>query len=148
MFGNDRASLRALYRDALEKAEAGQPLTALETQIAAVIQEHPEYRHDILPSALHAGEPLDKDYPTELGQTNPFMHLSLHLAVRDQISTDRPQGIRAAFLALEARCGQAHDAEHQLSEKLAEELWRAQRYQQPPDEQRYFQAVQSLIEQK
>ena len=65
--------------------------------------------------------------------------MGLHLAVRDQIATDRPPGIRQAFDGLAQRMGSAHDAEHRIIECLAEALWEAQRAGRPPDEQAYLE---------
>ncbi len=145
MFGDNRDSLRQMYRDALQKAESGRPMTALETQIADVIKDHPEYREAVMPSGKHTDDPLDKDYRPEAGQTNPFMHMSLHLAVRDQISTNRPVGIRDAFARLCESMQDAHKAEHRLCDLMGEELWQSQRDRRPPDEQRYLQRVLALV---
>ena len=112
----------------------------LEMQIADVIELHPEYH-----AALERSETvLDRDYTPEGGQSNPFLHMGLHLAVRDQIATDRPSGIRKAFEALASRMGSTHDAEHRIIECLAEALWEAQRAGRAPDEMAYLQRVQRL----
>ncbi len=147
LFGNNRDQLRQMYRDALRKSEDGLPMTALETQIADVIIQHPEYREAIAPSGSHPNDKLDKDYSPESGQANPFMHMSLHLAVRDQLSTNRPAGIREAFTELCTSLDR-HQAEHILCEAMGEELWRSQRNQQPPDEQRYLRQVMTFVRQK
>jgi hypothetical protein len=135
-----RDQLRNVYVEAWRKRRAGLPMEALEMQIADVIELHPEYQ-----AAL--GRPdhvLDRDYTPEGGQSNPFLHMGLHLAVRDQLATDRPAGIRAAHEKLTRRIGDAHGAEHQLIECLAETLWEAQRAGLPPDESLYLQRVQTL----
>lgn len=142
LFGDNRDSLRKMYRDALTKADEGLPMTALEAQIAAVIGDHPEYREAIMPSAKHAQDPLDKDYLPESGEANPFMHMSLHLAVRDQLATNRPSGIREAYQRLCTSTGDSHTAEHVLCELMGEELWQSQRDRRPPDEQRYLRRIQ------
>ena len=135
-----RDQLRRVYIDAWRKRREGLPMEPLEAQVADVIALHPEY---------HAGlerpdSVLDRDYTPEGGQSNPFLHMSLHLAVRDQVATDRPAGIRKAFEALVRRMGSPHDAEHRLIECLAEAMWEAQRSGRPPDERSYLQRVQSL----
>jgi hypothetical protein len=131
-----RDELRRFYMEAWRKHQERLPMEPLEAQIADVIALHPEYQ-----SALQNPDALDKDYTPESGQSNPFLHMGLHLAVREQISTDRPQGIRAAFDALAKRFGSAHDAEHQMIECLAEALWEAQRSGRTPDETAYLQRV-------
>ena len=105
-----------------------------------MIALHPEYH-----AALERGEDaLARDYTPEGGQSNPFLHMGLHLAVRDQIATDRPAGLRKAFESLAQRIGSAHDAEHRIIECLAEAMWEAQRSGRPPDEAAYLQRVLRL----
>lgn len=112
----------------------------LEAQIADVIALHPEYQ-----GTLERGEDaLNQDYAPESGKSNPFLHMGLHLAVRDQIATDRPAGIRAAFDAIAASRTDAHDAEHMMIECLAEAIWDAQRFGRPPDEQAYLERIRRL----
>ena len=135
-----REQLRQAYVDAWRKRREGLPMEPLEAQIADVVALHPEYQ-----AALERPDTvLDRDYSPEGGQSNPFLHMGLHLAVRDQVATDRPPGIRAAFEALAARMNTPHDAEHQIIECLAEALWEAQRAGRPPDEQAYLRRVQAL----
>ncbi len=145
LFGDNRDSQRQMYKDALQKAEDGRPMTALETQISDVIKDHPEYREAILPSGGNPGDPLDKDSLPEAGETNPFMHMSWHLAVRDQIATNSPAGIRDVFTRLCESMGDRHKAEHRLCDLMGEELWQSQRDRRPPDEQRYLQRILALV---
>jgi hypothetical protein len=105
-----------------------------------VIALHPEYH-----AALERGDDvLARDYTPEGRQSNPFLHMGLHLAVRDQIATDRPAGLRKAFEGLAQRIGSAHEAEHRIIECLAEAMWEAQRSGRPPDEVAYLQRVLRL----
>lgn len=138
IFGQDRNELRRMYSDAWAKFSQKLPLTPLETQIAAVIEWHPEY-HDALGS-----EYLDEDYTPEGGQSNPFLHMGLHLGIREQVATNRPAGIRAIYQALVARVGDPHEAEHQMIDCLAETLWEAQSRNSPPDEQKYIERLNRL----
>jgi hypothetical protein len=136
----DRDALRRFYFTAWDKARRGAPLEPLERQLAELIGEHPEY-HAMLerPDAL-----LDRDFGPEGGETNPFLHLGLHMAIREQVGTDRPPGIRALWQRLSLQRGDAHAAEHSMIEALAETLWRAQREGRAPDEQAYLGALQRL----
>lgn len=135
-----RDQLRRVYVDAWRKRRDSLPMEPLEMQIADVIELHPEYQ-----AALEKSDTvLDRDYSPEGGQSNPFLHMGLHLAVRDQLATDRPPGIRAAFKAVTARLGTQHDAEHQVIECLAETMWEAQRSARPPDEKVYLERVRAL----
>lgn len=138
IFGQDRQELRKMYVDAWQKHVAGQPMSPLEAQIADVVAEHPEY-HDAL-----AGEDLDRDYTPEGGKTNPFLHMGLHLGIREQVATDRPKGIAAIHRKLAARDGDQHAAEHRMIECLAETLWEAQSANRAPDETLYLERLRRL----
>ena len=131
-----RDELRRVYVEAWRKRRAGLPIEPLEAQVADVIAMHPEYH-----AALEHDEALARDYTPEGGQSNPFLHMGLHLAVRDQVATDRPAGLRAAFTSLAQRLGSAHEDEHRIIECLAEAMWEAQRTGRPPDEKAYLEAV-------
>ena len=138
IFGQDRHELRKMYADAWRKQVAGQPMSPLEAQIAAVVAEHPEY-HDAV-----TGEDLDREYTPEGGRTNPFLHMGLHLGVREQVATDRPAGIRKLFETLAASKGSAHNAEHAMIDCLAETLWEAQSKNSLPDESAYLERLRRL----
>jgi len=136
-----RDQLRLVYVNAWRKRREGLPLEPVEAQVVDVIELHPEYQ-----AALEKQDSaLERDYSPEGGQSNPFLHMGLHLAVRDQLATDRPPGIRAAFNAVAQRLGDPHAAEHQLIECLAETLWEAQRAGLPPDESAYLTRVKRLV---
>jgi hypothetical protein len=138
IFGQDRHELRKMYAEAWKKQLAGQPMSPLELQIAAVVAQHPEY-HDAV-----TGEDLDRDYTPEGGRTNPFLHMGLHLGIREQVATDRPAGIAAIYEALAARDGDPHAAEHRMIECLAETLWEAQSANRAPDEALYLERLRRL----
>ncbi len=128
-----REQLRQSYVDAWRKHGSGTILSPLEAMLAAVIGAHPEYQ-PLLEDAIKA---LARDSAAEPGE-NPFLHMGLHMAVREQVSIDRPPGVRDLHLRLEARLGDAHRADHLLMEALAETLWEAQRAGRAPDEARYL----------
>jgi hypothetical protein len=129
-----REQLRLAYAEAWRKRRARAPLSALETLIADVIALHPEY-HVLLddPAAVLAFEPSAGG-----GQENPFLHMGLHLAVREQLSIDRPPGVRDLHRRLLARLADAHAAEHELMQALGETLWDAERAGRAPDERQYL----------
>lgn len=137
--GQNRDQLRRLYVDVWRKYRAGAPLEPLEAQIAAVIAEHSEY----VP-LLESPEALGREFTPEGGRENPFLHMGLHLAIREQVSTDRPAGITGVHETLSRRLGDAHAAEHAMIEKLAEALWEAQRAGRAPDEQQYLESLRRL----
>jgi hypothetical protein len=137
IFSQDRATLRRMYRDAWQKYSRGAELSPLEAQIARVVAEHPEY-HELV------GGDLEADFTPEQGRTNPFLHLGMHLAIREQVDTDRPSGIAAVFRSLASRSGDPLEAEHRMMEALGETLWEAQRNGTAPDEIAYLERLRRL----
>lgn len=135
-----RHELRRAYLSAWRKSRAGETLTALEAQIARVIAEHAEY-HALMeaPEAV-----VEADFLPEGGAENPFLHLGLHLAIREQVSTDRPAGIARIHAELSARLGSSHEAEHRMLEALAQSLWEAARAGVAPDEAAYLERLERL----
>ena len=127
-----------MYADAWRKARAAEVLSPLEAQIAQVIEDHPEYQ-----SAL-SDEAREASFPPEAGKTNPFLHMGLHLAVRDQVAMDRPPGISNIFQQLVKKYLKTHEAEHRILDCLAETLWEAQNRNGPPDEQKYLERLQKI----
>jgi hypothetical protein len=136
-----REQLRLTYAQAWSKHLARSPLTPLEALVADVIALHPEY-HGIVGDTDAA---LAFEQSAAGGSENPFLHMGLHLAVREQVSIDRPPGIRDLQHQLQRRYGAAHLAEHVLMEALAEELYRAQSAGQAPDEKRYLARVRDRL---
>ncbi|NYH98426.1 DUF1841 family protein [Cupriavidus plantarum] len=137
MFNPSREEVRRFFCDAWQKQIAGSVLTPLEAIAADWIAEHPEYQQ-LLTDTEGA---LAEAYTPERGQTNPFLHLSMHLSISEQISIDQPPGIRGAYEALARRLDSPHEAQHQVMECLGEMLWNAQRTGLPPDGQAYIDAV-------
>jgi hypothetical protein len=88
---------------------------------------------------------LEQEYFVEEGQTNPYLHMGLHISLHEQISTNRPAGIQDLYRQLQIKFGNAHDTEHQMMECLTESLWLSQRNNQPPSEQDYLDALKVLL---
>jgi len=137
--GQNRDQLRRMYLETWRKFTQRAPLEPLEAQVAAVIAEHPEYI-----SWLESEAALTSEFTPEGGQQNPFLHMGLHLAIREQVATNRPRGIADIHDALSKRMGGAHAAEHAMLEPLAETLWEAQRNGRAPDEQVYLEKLRKL----
>jgi hypothetical protein len=134
-----RQQLRQLYADAWRKHRANEALEPLERQIVQVVAEHPEYQPLIEdPERVPAAE-----FTPEGGQSNPFLHMGMHLAIREQAGTDRPAGFTEAYRNVVRRLG-AHEAEHAIMECLGTALWEAQRGGRMPDEQSYLECVRRL----
>lgn len=139
MFNPSRDQVRLFFFDAWRKYRAAEPLTPLEQLALQVMLEHGEY-HAVLdaPERYRAQE-----YFPEMGETNPFLHMSLHLSILEQLSIDQPPGIAAAYQALHVKYGEAHRAQHDLMECLAETVWRAQRDRTPPDADAYLACLRA-----
>jgi hypothetical protein len=141
MFNPSRDESRRFLIDAWRKRREKLPATPLETLAADIVELHPEY-HDL----LEAGdEALAREWTPEQGETNPFLHLSLHLAIAEQLQIDQPPGIRAACDALSAGHGDRHAALHDVLDCLAETIWRAQRNRTPPDGEAYLECVRRKL---
>ena len=136
MFNPSREQVRRFFCDAWKKYTERLPLAGAEVNAADIAARHPEY-HTLLSNPEAA---VDQNWVPEGGEMNPFLHLSLHLAIHEQVSIDQPPGIRTAYQQLQARMS-AHDAEHVLLECLGETIWRAQREGKPMDALAYVDAV-------
>jgi hypothetical protein len=136
MFTPSSHDVRRFFCQAYEKAAAGAVLDPMEAIAADWIREHPEY-HEVLADADAA---VARDYAVEGGQANPFLHLSMHLSIAEQVSIDDPPGIRAAVQQLAGRAG-LHEAHHAVMECLGEMIWTSQRSGQPPDSAAYVECV-------
>ena len=141
LFTQDRTRTRDMFRRAWAKHTSGQELEPLEKQISSLIEEHPEY-HSLLSGSQ---EVVDKDFTAEDGHENPFLHLSLHLALREQVGTDRPAGIASITRSLLLKHGDGHTVEHLMIEKLGISLWEAQRWERAPDETAYLDSLRKLL---
>ncbi|MDE2306205.1 MAG: DUF1841 family protein [Gammaproteobacteria bacterium] len=137
-----REELRRAYAEAWAKASAGSPLTPLEALIADVIGLHPEYQ------AVVADTERAQQFELAVGggRENPFLHMGLHIAVREQLAIDRPPGVRALHRDALVRLGDPHAAEHVLMEALGRTLWDAQRSGAAPDERRYLALARDALE--
>ena len=142
LYGSDRGGMRRAWVEAWSKAGAGQPLEPLERVLAEVISDHPEYH-----AVLESPDALSREFPPETGGSNPFMHMGLHVAIREQLATARPSGVRELYTTLQSRIANRHRIEHALMECLAETLWDAQRAGAAPDEARYLDRVRRIAEQ-
>jgi Domain of unknown function (DUF1841) len=135
MFNPSRDEVREMFFAAWRSYREGTPLVGIQALALDVVLQHPEY-HDVLEAPERY---RDRDYSDE---TNPFLHMSLHLALEEQLSIDQPPGIRARWQALIERTGARHDALHQAIECLAQTLWRAQRDGMPPDAAAYLSCLE------
>jgi hypothetical protein len=139
-YTSERDKLRQFYVDTWQKVRFSLPMDAMEQMVARVIELHPEY-HVMLNNEKHLGN----EYKPEDGETNPFLHMGMHLGLQEQVSMDRPLGIQAVYQQLGEKLRDVHDTEHAMMECLGESLWIAQRDQVEPDEQEYLRNLQLLL---
>ena len=137
MYKPTRDQARQFIVEAWAKRRSKLPATPLETLAADIVEWHSEYH-----TLLAAGDALTREWTPEDGETNPFMHLSLHLAIEEQLSINQPPGIWLAFVRLEKLRGDRHAALHDELECLGETLWRAQRDGAPLDGTAYLECLE------
>lgn len=137
MFTPSKEEVRHFFCETWRKATSGEVLTPMEAIARDWMLQHPEYEQVL--SDLEAA--LAADYDAGRGKANPFLHLSMHLSISEQVSIDQPPGLRDAFVRLSERRGSEHDAHHEIMECLGEMLWNAQRNGLPPDGAAYVECV-------
>jgi hypothetical protein len=137
MFAPSQHDVRRFFCQTHSKQRGGMPLTPMETLAARWIAEHPEYDADL----ADVDAALSASYTVDDGRTNPFLHLSMHLTISEQVAIDQPRGIKQACDLLTARLGSAHEAQHQVMECLGEMVWTSQRTGLPPDGHAYLDCV-------
>lgn len=141
MFNPSRQDARRFFFDIWSKHKAQETLADLERLTLGILLAHPEYH----PIVDNPEQYLEQEWPPELGQTNPFLHMSLHMAIEEQRSIDQPFGIRSLYAQLALRLGDEHAAQHAMMDCLAEMIWQAQRSHTPPDVNVYLSAVRARL---
>ncbi len=137
-YSQDRQQLRQFFFNAWQKSKARQPLEPMEQIIANVLQQHPEYQGFF--EDLESN--LDKDFSPEAGETNPFLHISMHITIHEQLSMNQPAGIQDYYQKILHKTGDAHAAEHEIMDCIGEMIWKAQRENRSPSEKDYFACLQ------
>jgi hypothetical protein len=137
MFQPSQHDVRRFFCDAYARDRMKAALQPMQAMAARWIAEHPEYHADLADEAVA----LAAVYSVEAGRTNPFLHLSMHLSIEEQVAIDQPTGIRQAVGLLAARRSSLHEAHHEVMECLGEMVWTSQRSGLPPDGQAYLEAV-------
>jgi hypothetical protein len=137
LFNPSRDEARSFLFESWRKRRSGALLTPLEDLAAQLIAKHPEY----FAVLENPEQSQDRDYIPEQGETNPFLHLMMHLTIEEQISIDQPPGIRAHFVRLTQKLESEHDAQHRMMECLSEMIWQAQRDRTQPDAALYFDCL-------
>jgi hypothetical protein len=141
IFNPSREEVRRFFCDTWKKKINNQILDSMENIAGDWMQQHPEY-HQLLTDPEGA---LEQDYTPERGETNPFLHLSMHLSISEQISIDQPPGIREVAEKLTQKLGSGHEAQHCIMECLGQVMWEAQREGKPLDPESYLESLKKLI---
>lgn len=139
MFNPSRDQVRDFFIDTWKKHQEKTILTPLESLALNWILQHPEYHHD-----LEDPEARTKDYSVNQGQVNPFLHLSMHLAIEEQLSINSPPGIKDVYQNLAARSS-PHDAVHEIMECLGVVIWESQRLGKPLDNDHYLELLKQRV---
>jgi len=135
VFDPSRDQVRTFFIEAWKKRKDSQIMTPLESMAANLVAMHPEYHED-----MEDPDALNREFPVEQGRTNPFLHLSMHLAIAEQISIDHPPGIRQAHQKLASRLDD-HEAAHEIMECLGQVVWESQRLGKPLDNDTYVDLI-------
>ncbi len=138
MMQPSQADVRRFFCAVFAKARSARPLEAIETLASGWIDAHPEYHADL----ADADAAVLRMFDAAEGETNPFLHLSMHLSISEQCSIDQPRGIRQAVDLLTRRGNSLHDAHHAVMECLGQMVWESQRSGRPPDGDAYIACVQ------
>jgi hypothetical protein len=141
LFNPTREEVRRFFCDTWKKKNENHILDSMETLAGDWMQEHPEY-HALLADPEGA---VEQDYTPERGETNPFLHLSMHLSISEQISINQPPGIKEIAEKLAKKLGSEHEAQHRIMECLGQVMWEAQREGKPLNPENYLEALKKLI---
>lgn len=144
LYDNDRLQLRQVFFNAWRQHCQARALQGIEKIIVDVALRHPEY-HALL---ANPEQQAQQDYFPETGQSNPFLHMGMHITLEEQLAIDRPMGIREIYQQLCKRYADEHEAQHHMMDCLGQTLWQAQRKQLPPDENDYLSCLRLLCGQK
>lgn len=140
LYGQDRTDIRDVFFNAWAKYNSGETLQGAECTIVHVALQHPEY-HDVL---SNRDKYSDRDYHVDGEETNPFLHMGMHVTIIEQISLDKPEGVRPRFGQLLHKIGHEHEVQHRMMECLGQWLWQAQQSNSPPSEQDYLDCLQRV----
>lgn len=140
MFVQDRKEARDYFFQVWAKHKNRLPLEPIEAIISEVILEHPEYHHYLDDMKLSS----NNNFEPEQNETNPFLHMGMHIALKEQVNSDRPAGVSQLFNQLMTKSISVHDTEHKMMECLGQSLWEAQRNNNLPDENNYLECLKRI----
>lgn len=142
MFNPSVNDVRNFFFDTYEKGERNLILTDLEKIAYSTILEHPEYRHVLSNRDKYMGA----NWLPESGETNPFLHLSMHVSIIEQLSINQPFGVKELYIELCQKYADEHEAQHHVMDCLAEMIWQAQYNNMQPDPQIYLSCLRNKLD--
>lgn len=134
-YTQDRTQQRQFLANAWQKFLNKQMLDPLETQLTQVIEIHPEY-HKLISD-------IESDYFPEQGEVNPYLHINLHLSLREQLSINQPLGIKKIYQKILTQTKDPHETEYKIMDCIAQMIFSAQKNNTPMDHQSYIHCLQS-----
>ncbi len=137
MFSQDRKKQRKFVAKSWQKYTSNKPLEPLEKQLVSIIEIHPEYQHLI-------GN-IESEYSPEQNEINPFLHINLHLALRDQLILNQPKGIKEFHQKLISKYKDSHKVEHLMMECIEEMIYISQKNNISMDQESYLEFITSLV---
>jgi len=142
MLQENRSDYREIFFSVWKKIENQQSISdAMENIIAQIIKQHPEYHNTL----SNYDKFIEKDYLPEMGDSNPFMHMSMHIAITEQLMTDQPPGIKSIYQQLCTKLQDNHEVEHLIMECLANMMWKSQKEQSMPDMNNYLMCIKQTL---
>ncbi len=136
MFYQDRKKQREFLANSWQKYTRNKPLEPLEKQLASIIEIHPEY-HDLIGN-------IDSECFPEHDGVNPFLHINLHLALRDQLSSNQPKGVKEVHQKLIIHFKDPHEVEHLMMECIEEMIYISQKSNTTMDQESYLNCITNL----
>lgn len=130
MYTNNRDTYRQTFANTWQKHLKGTTLDAVESELLAVILLHPEY-HSLFDSA-------QKEKQEFIPEENPYIHMSLHMAIREQIRMDKPLGTKEIYNNLQKIKQNPHEVEHIMMTVMAKLLWESQQSGVMPNDDTYL----------
>lgn len=137
MFNPSQQDVRKFFCAVYQKQKNKEILSPLEAIAADWVEKHPEYENDLKDIEIA----INADYSIDAGNTNPFLHLSMHLTIAEQVKIDQPRGVKEAYEILSRKLNSTHEAHHVIMECLGEMIWNSQRQGLPPDGQAYIESL-------
>jgi hypothetical protein len=134
-YTQDRTQQRQFLANAWQKFLDKEVLDPLETQLTQVIEMHPEY-HALINN-------IELNYFPEQGEVNPFLHINLHLSLKEQLSINQPLGIQQYYQKILNKVKDPHEVEHRMMDCIAEMIFSSQKNNTPMDHQAYIRCLKA-----